>query len=777
MLDLNEVALAALLLDVGKLLQQVGLDRPSRGELGYSEAVWETALGRGETAEQDQGDVLAPAVVVRGADKLASPSEHAGVYDPAAPLRPVLDVVELEGRGSVERGWGYRPIEYGGEIGAHLPRPPGSVEADPFARRRLVEGLAEGLRRLRDPRDPTSVMNVLERFGSYVRSATGRRDDEDVSLFDRSRVTAAVAVCIAGHLNATGTEPSDGEVEREDAERFLFARGDISGVQSFLYTITSKGALRMLRARSFFLELLAEHAVAEILRRSGVPRTNAIFVAGGGFLLLLPNTSESEEALRRVGEEINSTLAEEFGHGLYLALAAVPCAADGIGRRLPETLAEAGKRLSESKAGKFRGQLDWLLAESREPEPESCDVCARDDAPVERYQPRNYMPWQLEDDGVQPLSLCTTCLMLARASLRLPQSHHLRAGGEGFSVGETAYGLSSSRHKPLYALDGLRDEEASLSGAVPLPVARYADRDDEGQILEFGELANKAAGVARLAVLRMDVDDLGEIFRSGLPPSLRTFGRYAALSRSLSTFFKTVVPQICEGAYEGDLRLFGAERRRAVTVVYSGGDDLFLVGAWSDVMELAVSIRRAFREFACHNPSVTLSAGISLHSPGEPLYLMAEQAGAAEGIAKENSMNGEKKDSAVLFYRGADTRRISYGVPEALFWRDIEDGVVPLVEKVESFRGDDGRLPFPRGFTRLLIDVVDVYEQEGHLSLPRLAYALARMEETGKLKDDERWRELKRDLLNIETVKKYVRPAAYWLDLAERRREEADGTR
>jgi hypothetical protein len=69
------------------------------------------------------------------------------------------------------------------------------------------------------------------------------------------------------------------------------------------------------------------------------------------------------------------------------------------------------------------------------------------------------------------------------------------------------------------------------------------------------------------------------------------------------------------------------------------------------------------------------------------------------------------------------------------------------------------------------MDVVDVYEQEGHLSLPRLAYALARMEESGKLKNDERWRELKKELLKMETVRKYLRPAAYWLDLAERKGE------
>ncbi|MGH3145590.1 MAG: hypothetical protein ACRDTR_07285, partial [Rubrobacter sp.] len=109
--------------------------------------------------------------------------------------------------------------------------------------------------------------------------------------------------------------------------------------------------------------------------------------------------------------------------------------------------------------------------------------------------------------------------------------------------------------------------------------------------------------------------------------------------------------------------------------------------------------------------------------------------------------------------------------PEALFWDEIEEGVIPLLRKINAFRDREGRLPFARGFTRLLIDVTDIYESEGYLSLPRLAYALARMEESAKLENDARWRDLKRELLKIEVVRRYLRPAAYWLELAERETE------
>ena len=695
-------------------------------------------------------------ILVSEADGLASRRDEPGSFDPEASLQPIFDFV---GRDAAQRR-AYRLEEYGGlDVGAYLPA---EGEGD---HRGLKGAMARALEGLGASPDPNTVLNLLERYGSYLPSTTGAAD---VSVFDHSRTTAAIAVCIAGCLNETEAEPARAEIEDREAERYLFVRGDISGVQKFIYTITSKGALRMLRARSFLLEIVAEHAVAEILRGSGVPRTNVVLVGGGGFQLLLPNTKKSIEAVETVEKDLNADLVDSFGHGLFLALAKTSCSASGIaGEGLTQTLTNLGKDLSEKKARKFHESLPRLFGEQNEPGLENCDVCARDDVSIGTYESKVYKPWRGQEDA-ESIELCETCHMLAQASLKLVRSKYLVRGSD-LHVAGTGHGLSGDRRNALYALDGVGDE-ACLNGAVPLPAARYAMRDGEGQIMDFKELSKRAAGVSRLAVMRMDVDNLGELFRSGLPENLRTFDRYAALSRSFTTFFKMVVPLICAGGYENSLWLFSEKHERAATVVYSGGDDLFIVGAWSDVLELAVDIRRAFREFVCDNPSVTLSGGISIHKPGEPLYLMAEAAGAAEEAAKQNKKNGRNKDSAVLFYEGPDARKITNTVPDALFWDEVE-GVVSLLERINTFR-KDGKLPFPRGFTRLLLEVVDVYEQEGRLSLPKLAYALARMEESGKLKENSDWQELKRKLLKIETVKKHLRPAATWLDLAERKKED-----
>ena len=62
-------------------------------------------------------------------------------------------------------------------------------------------------------------------------------------------------------------------------------------------------------------------------------------------------------------------------------------------------------------------------------------------------------------------------------------------------------------------------------------------RDEEGAALDFDGLVRASEGIDRLGVLRMDVDNLGEILRTGLPDNEASFSRITNLSRSLSYFF------------------------------------------------------------------------------------------------------------------------------------------------------------------------------------------------------------------------------------------------
>lgn len=162
----------------------------------------------------------------------------------------------------------------------------------------------------------------------------------------------------------------------------------------------------------------------------------------------------------------------------------------------------------------------------------------------------------------------------------------------------------------------------------PLPSTTNLYVGDYAAKNSMDELAEQAAGVRRIAVCRMDVDNLGHAFISGFEqenekdPVRRmryvNLSRTSAFSRQMSLFFKGYINGILEGLQ--------------VSIVYAGGDDVFLVGAWNDVLEAAQRIQRNLTTFSCG--ALTLSAGIGIFDPHYPIRLSAEETAALEEAAK-----------------------------------------------------------------------------------------------------------------------------------------------
>ena len=155
-------------------------------------------------------------------------------------------------------------------------------------------------------------------------------------------------------------------------------------------------------------------------------------------------------------------------------------------------------------------------------------------------------------------------------------------------------------------------------------------------MLSFEELSDLSDGYPMLGVLRMDVDSLGAIFAHGFDPSHQTISRMANLSRLFVLFFSGYINKLAE-----DYQVY---------INYSGGDDLFVVGGWTQVLEFARSVRRDFRKFVSENPHLTISGGMVIVWPSYPIRFAAEQAGEEEERAKALDTNSpQEKDGFSLW--------------------------------------------------------------------------------------------------------------------------------
>lgn len=206
-------------------------------------------------------------------------------------------------------------------------------------------------------------------------------------------------------------------------------------------------------------------------------------------------------------------------------------------------------------------------------------------------------------------------------------------------------------------LKGLLDEEDDQD-----------DHDEElirlDQIIEFGYLsmfAEMRTGTDKLGVLKMDVDDLGKIFQTGINSDYQTLIHTSGISRSLKWFFEGYMNTLLDTPVAKGLnRLYGDEERSKLNtyqnrnsrgevfdseltfrdnlyVIFSGGDDFFLVGAWDIVIEFARIIHKEFKAFT--QGQVTISAGFIMVDPKFPVIRfvqLVEEEGLDEAKKKPN---------------------------------------------------------------------------------------------------------------------------------------------
>ena len=157
-----------------------------------------------------------------------------------------------------------------------------------------------------------------------------------------------------------------------------------------------------------------------------------------------------------------------------------------------------------------------------------------------------------------------------------------------------------------------------------------------GDVKEFGLMQAQSRGAKRLGVLRMDADDFGSL-RQGMKDA--TLAQQASLGFAISLFFEGWVGELCRDVNQET----GTDK---VYAIYSGGDDLFIVGSWDVLPGLADTIRKDLVRFAASNPAVHVSGGLTLHAGKYPLYQAAHNAEEALDAAKDwKRPNGNNKDA------------------------------------------------------------------------------------------------------------------------------------
>ena len=566
---------------------------------------------------------------------------------------------------------------------------------------------------------PEKLNSVLEESCIYFPSSS-YVDYPDVPYYDHVKLTAAVAVCMYIYDMEKGNNRDyknkyfkKSQKKEREKTKFLFVSGEFTGIQNFIYTITSKMAMKSLRGRSFYLELFIEHIIDEILEALNLSRVNLIYSAGSQFYMLLPNIPKTIEILENYKKIVNDFLLKELGTSVYYEISYTETSAEELGNKLSENIKKENQikeifkrnsiETSRKKLNRYsEKQLEEIFDEDSDlnkiyNDTKECVICKKSEK--EEILIKNS---QNESNG--NIEICDSCKNYIKLGRDISKSFHQKRTffmeknceenssklkfpkyPKGsveivFRNFETVEEVEKESEK-FYRFYSINDDYFGKGNSRNIKIGNYniksTNEEKENSLVEFTELVKKSKGIERLAVLRADIDNLGTLFQTGFedrgfvnidgekePYKFVRFSKTVVLSRYLSDFFKRVINLILERKNLTDEKneLFKeycniiTERTkektdgRNIVLVYSGGDDIFAIGTWNDIIEFSVDLRTAFKEFS--SDRVTLSAGIGFFDENYPIFQMAQKTGELEKLAKsynENEIGKTTKDAIALF--------------------------------------------------------------------------------------------------------------------------------
>jgi CRISPR-associated protein Csm1 len=459
------------------------------------------------------------------------------------------------------------------------------------------------------------ILDILKKYTIFIPSAS-YYTRPDIDLYSHSKISCALASSMFKYISETndvGTirkirekmkemfdkkQKDDEIIDKDDVlnkEIFLLVKGDFSGIQNFISTLSTDNAIRHLKVRSFYLNYLNRLLARYIVDALDLSEANIIFSSGGNFEILAPNTESVLKNLEKLSSEINNFFFKNYGITLYLSIRVWKLSPLDFQRaRFIEKIQneEASIDIS-SKHRKFKEVNEVFrprdvrgickICHSNMTENgDKCEVCKN----IEVFR-ENIKQWQKKG----------TININDLKESRLFDKKWLH------TIGYTENIEKCENIFDFYAF------------GIPL--------EDDGRIIEVSKLSEKAeeeTGYGKLGALKVDLDNLGRIFKEGLKnPTLSTYSR---LSFDISLFF------------DGFLNTLVKSYNNKIYLIYSGGDDLFAIGPWHVLLDFCKDLAIIFRKYSCNHEKITLSAAFGFYGHKYPIKKIFEELDEKIDISK-----------------------------------------------------------------------------------------------------------------------------------------------
>jgi len=486
---------------------------------------------------------------------------------------------------------------------------------------------------------------LLKKFTSFIPSST-YKTKANIPLYDHLKTTSAFASALAKyHENDMDIK----KIKNYDTEKFLLIAGDFFGIQNFIFSnVPTAKASKILRGKSAYIQIFTKTIARDICKKLEISTLSIVSDNAGKFEILAPNSDEVLGKLEEIQKELNEWfLRETFGES-------------GVGLSYVKACAKDFVVKNRDEKGNFQKLRDKLAKEieitklqkfdliNQEP---VFDILTKDNAHLCKICGKRFINDKKKDDH------CDYCDTFIKIGEELAKSNFIQIF-DGDKTGIEIFG--AYKIKFYNKLENIKEIENSIifdiqndelfRGYSKWALKSYVQTIGEGnnkKVLDFEKLAKQSCGAGKIGVkalmsLKGDVDNMGKFLTGKIGNTQKkridSFAKFNFVSRLIDYFFSVKVSEMME---ENNLY-----------TIFAGGDDLFVIGAWDEVIEFAKEVRTEFMKFVAGS-DLTFSVGMEMFKSSKPINYVAEVSEEALEDAKnykEEQEGSQKEKNAITLY-------------------------------------------------------------------------------------------------------------------------------
>lgn len=439
-----------------------------------------------------------------------------------------------------------------------------------------------------------------------------------VSLFDICKLTSAIENCL-----------------KKDYEKLILIKGDLSGIQNFIYKTQKSSALKMLKGRSLYISILQDLVAKLITKKLNLSIANILYSGGGNFYILASAKDLSE--FQTIKKYISKVLLKAHDDELYIALGYSEFNINEIDQ-FSDVWKNIGSEVGKVKSKRWSelglyenydeifGPLDngGVLEESCKLCGKICSVLNEDglcefcnsfiefieEAQNKRFYKESFKDIDINKEKIDIRNLSDVFKLL------------------GFSISFDNDRKINNVNEKIYSINDLENEDVDgyVFKSIKLP-----KKSLDNIAKSDGELGDNKIGV-----IKLDVDNLGKLFIS-----TKNIGEVMALSRNISIFFEGFVEQAIYNNYfynesEDDQDIYVDK----IVIIYAGGDDTFIVGRYDESFKFIDKLKKTFDKYV-DNRNRTFSVGVGMFGSNYPIIMAATK--TEEFLEKAKKLEGKNR--------------------------------------------------------------------------------------------------------------------------------------